>query len=830
MPNWGQLLGEDGGLPPPRVPGYTILKLIGGHGQSEVYLAQDARGQRVALKRWKLPSPRAQLELETLQSLRVPGVVAVLGSAEDEALGLPCLIMEYVEAPHLLSETERLEPQAAAAVIRDVARTLNAVHARDLVHRDIKPANILLRENGSVTLVDFGVVKAGQDSEAQAPLTLTGAGPIGTLPYMAPEQLDLLPEPVGPRADVYALGATLYECLTGVVPFETNGAFERRERQVWKDPPAGAQVAGVPPQLQRVVSACLAFHPHDRPSGVEAVARALDDFLAGRRDRPRLGLVALAGLALISTAVAAVAVQGARPPASPRASLTPGPSSLASPSPSSSPSPSPSPAPLAPEQNLLLQPGPREGRDTYVSSVGLYTNDNFGPAPNLRVGFRGPQTGQAGEYRALLRFDLSRVPPGAELLSAQLELSAEGAGFGRGPQRLEARAVVSSGARTPWVEGTGRIDGLLDGVAWSGVARTRLPSASSNLPAFTRPDTSRAASLAIVHSGHTGWLSFELRETAASWISDPASNLGLELSAQGAPREGYWFFASSDHPQAERWPRLRLRYRGLPPLAPLPDPGPAARSSAESWLERALQKRSTGQGRAAYDSLTQAAVQAPGWGRPYYERARLAEELGLRPMVRIDALAALVAREPEPRVGALWLLALANVREPGAVSRLVGLVLLSALACDPDHGGPASALFVQVYPRLATELDLRSPSFRERGIQELLSLLKSRGDEKAGFRGRLALRLGLGLLCETLGDPRAFEAFREAAREAPTESLVLALNSSRERATAQAEAARVRARLLVGQVDSARQRWERARSRWPSEGELRALSPLFPPR
>ena len=59
MPNWGQLLTDHEGLPPPRVPGYRVLELLGGHGQSEVYLAEDALGQRVALKRWKLPSPRA---------------------------------------------------------------------------------------------------------------------------------------------------------------------------------------------------------------------------------------------------------------------------------------------------------------------------------------------------------------------------------------------------------------------------------------------------------------------------------------------------------------------------------------------------------------------------------------------------------------------------------------------------------------------------------------------------------------------------------------------------------------------------------------------------
>lgn len=827
VPNWGELLGKEEGLPPPDVPGYTILELIGGHGQSEVYLATDASGRQVALKRWKLPSARAQLELEALQSLRVPGVVEVLGSAEDRALGLPCLIMEFVAAPELLADSARLEPRAAAAVVRDVARTLVAVHAQDLVHRDIKPANILLRENGSVVLVDFGVVKAGRDSLHPEPMTLTGAGPIGTLPYMAPEQLDLLEDsgglddPVGPQADVYGLGATLYQCLTGVVPFETNGAFERRERKVWRDPPAGALTEGIPPQLRRVVSACLAFRPQDRPAGVQAVAQALDDYLAGRSDR-RWGLWVLAGL-LVVVGAAAAASQA-------RGGWAQSPVPRASEAASPSPSPDASPTLVAELRELVLQPGPRRGRDTYVSSVGLYSNDNFGPAPSIRVGFRGAQTGQSGEYRGLIAFDLERVPPSAELVGADLELWVRGPGFGPGPSRVEARAVIASGARTPWVEGTGRNDRLLDGVAWKGVARTRHPAASSNAPQRTKPDTSPSGSVAYVQSGHFGWVQFEVGESVRAWLAEPDSNFGLEISARGSQSAGHWQFASSDFSTADQRPRLRLRYRGLAPRPAVALDHKAARVKAEVWLEKAASALLAGDRPAAYEALTVAASEAPAWGRPYYERAELAVGLGLGSMVRVDALQSLYAAIPERRVQALWLLARANLNEQGLTSQVLGLALLVALSCDAEVGGAAAELFLRALPRVAARTNLAAPGLRFRAARELEALIEARvrgrAREPAPGSESPALFLGLALVYEALGDARALGAYQEARQVAPLDPAVLALTAPRQRARPRALAARIRAHVLLGLRARARRLWEQARVRWPKDASLGDLRPL----
>ncbi|MCA8923291.1 MAG: serine/threonine protein kinase, partial [Planctomycetes bacterium] len=233
MPNWEQLLGQIDDAPPPDVPGYRVERLISERGQGAVFLARAADGRRVAIKRWKLPTSRAAREVRALQRLDHPGVVRVLEGAVDRGSGLPCVVMDYVDAPTLLAAGRRLPAERAAAILAQVARALAYVHGAGLVHRDVKPGNVLVRPDGAAVLVDFGVVK--EQAEPSLPeVTATGGRALGTRPYMAPEQLGLVEAPVGPRADVYALGVTLYQCLTGALPFDSDAAFERRERDPWR--------------------------------------------------------------------------------------------------------------------------------------------------------------------------------------------------------------------------------------------------------------------------------------------------------------------------------------------------------------------------------------------------------------------------------------------------------------------------------------------------------------------------------------------------------------------------------------------------------------------
>jgi protein kinase-like protein len=209
---------------------YDVLDVIGKGGMGEVYKGQS-NGQTVALK--ILPDDLAQQdqfrqrfvrEAQTLTALNHPNIVKMIGSGDSE--GIAYLAMEYIEGEEL---AKRLKANGALSLddTRDIliglASALDYAHEQGFVHRDIKPSNVMLRrsrdgETWEGVLMDFGVAKI---REAQTGLTGTGA--IGTIDYMAPEQIMSAKEVDG-RADVYALGVMAYEMLTGERPFKGSAA------------------------------------------------------------------------------------------------------------------------------------------------------------------------------------------------------------------------------------------------------------------------------------------------------------------------------------------------------------------------------------------------------------------------------------------------------------------------------------------------------------------------------------------------------------------------------------------------------------------------------
>lgn len=321
MPDWSSILGDPGAKPPnPVVDGYQIVRLLSEEGQGEVYLGESLTvpGQRVAIKRWKTATGRAKREEQALLALDHPNVVRVVDYKEDAVLSLPCLITAYVEAPPLLADETRLDPYRAARIVHDVAQALAYVHENGLVHRDVKPKNILIPSSGDPVLVDFGTVKLSRElsealkSQADA-RTWTGDRPLGTLPYMAPEQLGLIECEVDSRSDIYALGATLYQCLTGSIPFETNSAFERQNRDVWSDPIDGAEITRVPDLLREIVRRALAYAPEARyqaaPDLIADLKRYLasSTYLTSTRRPPLVGVGVVAAVALIGLVAVPVA-------------------------------------------------------------------------------------------------------------------------------------------------------------------------------------------------------------------------------------------------------------------------------------------------------------------------------------------------------------------------------------------------------------------------------------------------------------------------------------------------------------------------------------------
>ncbi len=215
---------------------------------------------------------RFERESRAAAQLNHPNAVRIYDTGRDEELVY--LVMEHVDGPSLrdlLKERGELEPVAVAAIGEQVSSALGEAHARGLVHRDVKPANILLASDGTVKVTDFGIAKALAGSEA----TLTTPGTIvGTAAYVAPEQLQDLP--VDARADIYALGVVLHECLTGRPAFSGDTPTATAAMRLSKEllPPRQVR-ADVPRTLDDIVARATRRDRSDRYADGNAMAMAL---------------------------------------------------------------------------------------------------------------------------------------------------------------------------------------------------------------------------------------------------------------------------------------------------------------------------------------------------------------------------------------------------------------------------------------------------------------------------------------------------------------------------------------------------------------------------
>jgi serine/threonine-protein kinase len=267
-----------------------IDAVAGQGGMGVVYRAWNLRLRRVeAVKviseefvRDKSFRARFERETELAASIEHPNVVTLYDSGEGPG-GELFIAMRYVEGISLekmIREHGHLEPHLAAELTAQVASALDAAHSQGLVHRDIKPANIMIAgSDGDYTayLTDFGLAKRVSSQSA-----LTGVGlMVGTIDYMAPEQAGA--RPVDLRADVYALGATLFVALTGQVPYPGDGDLARLVAKMGEPPPLVSQVMpGVPPAFDPVITKAMAEDPNARWQSTGALGQAALD-AAGRR-------------------------------------------------------------------------------------------------------------------------------------------------------------------------------------------------------------------------------------------------------------------------------------------------------------------------------------------------------------------------------------------------------------------------------------------------------------------------------------------------------------------------------------------------------------------
>jgi serine/threonine protein kinase len=273
----------------PTIPGYEVLGELGRGGMGVVYRARQLNLKRlVALKMIRdgaLAGPqqraRFRIEAEAAARMRHANIVAIYDVAEHQ--GRPYFAMELVEGPSLDRHLDgQPQPAAAAAtLLRTLAGAVEHAHAQHIVHRDLKPANVLLATTDLIPkITDFGLAKR-LDSESTA-WTQEGAV-LGTASYMAPEQAAGGGHAIGPAADVYSLGAILYEMLTGRPPFVAQSWQETLE-QVRRDepvPPSRLR-ADVPAELETICLKCLEKDPARRYAGAGELADDLGRFLDGK--------------------------------------------------------------------------------------------------------------------------------------------------------------------------------------------------------------------------------------------------------------------------------------------------------------------------------------------------------------------------------------------------------------------------------------------------------------------------------------------------------------------------------------------------------------------
>ncbi|HEX5269035.1 MAG TPA: protein kinase, partial [Gemmataceae bacterium] len=311
----------------PDVPGYEILGELGRGGMGVVYKARDRRLNRLVALKLILAGAgagqedrvRFQREAEALASLQHPNIVQV--HEVGQVGNTPFCVLEFVGGGTLLGKLLRhpLPARAAAELVERLARGMHHAHQRGILHRDLKPGNVLLEEDGTPKIGDFGLAKRldGDGDQTQQGAIL------GTPNYMAPEQAEGDTKALGPGTDIYGLGAILYDILTGRPPFRGETAVDTLYQVVSEEPIPPARInRRVPHDLETICLKCLQKAPAKRYASAGELADDLRRLLDGEPIRARrVGRVeravkwarrrpAAAGLIALSALTAAALLAG----------------------------------------------------------------------------------------------------------------------------------------------------------------------------------------------------------------------------------------------------------------------------------------------------------------------------------------------------------------------------------------------------------------------------------------------------------------------------------------------------------------------------------------
>jgi serine/threonine protein kinase len=254
---------------------YRLVGLLGRGGFAEVYLGQHVRlSMQAAIKvlHAHLSDEEVkgfQHEAETIAKLIHPHIVRVLDF--DVSNGIPFLVMDYCADGTLRkrhSKGERVSISTVVSYVQQVADALQYAHNQKLIHRDVKPENMLIGQRNTILLSDFGIAATSHSTSSMSTQV-----PVGTIPYMAPEQIQAHARPA---SDQYALGIIVYEWLCGARPFEGSYTEIFAKHLMTPPPPLREKVLTLPPDVEQVVLTALAKEPHQRFATIQTFANALE--------------------------------------------------------------------------------------------------------------------------------------------------------------------------------------------------------------------------------------------------------------------------------------------------------------------------------------------------------------------------------------------------------------------------------------------------------------------------------------------------------------------------------------------------------------------------
>jgi serine/threonine-protein kinase len=256
---------------------YEVLSILGVGGMGKVYKVRNVISDRVEAMKVLLPdlnshqslADRFLREIRLLASLNHPNIAALRTALTYE--NQLVMIMEFVEGETLANRIARAPISTAEAVnySEQILSALSYAHKHNIIHRDIKPANMMLTPQGVVKLMDFGIARSGTDGS----LTSTGTT-LGSLNYMPPEQVR--GESADARSDLYSFGISLYELLTGKLPFQGDSQYSLMTAQLNQQPASPISLrADVPPALNEIILMAMAKEPGDRFQSADAFCNAL---------------------------------------------------------------------------------------------------------------------------------------------------------------------------------------------------------------------------------------------------------------------------------------------------------------------------------------------------------------------------------------------------------------------------------------------------------------------------------------------------------------------------------------------------------------------------